>query len=89
MHIRVECYAGYKGEQEPRRLYLGRRPVDVNEILDRWLAPEHAYFKVSDPAGNIYILRHDTTMGFWELTLFDSLHRPGAAGRSGNDAISP
>ena len=27
--IRVECYAGQRGEEEPRRFWLGTTPVDV------------------------------------------------------------
>jgi hypothetical protein len=73
--IRVECYAGYRGEQEPRRFWLGERPVAVAEILDRWLSPEHRYFKIRGDDAGTYILRHDTHADRWELTLFES--RPG------------
>ena len=34
MGIRVECYAGYRGEQEPRAFYLGERRIEVTAILD-------------------------------------------------------
>jgi hypothetical protein len=73
--IRVECYAGYRGEQEPQRFWLGERPVAVVEILDRWLAPGHRYFKIRGDDAGTYILRHDTHADRWELTLFES--RPG------------
>jgi hypothetical protein len=73
--IRVECYAGYRGEEEPRRFWLGERPVAVAEILDRWLSPEHRYFKVRGDDTGTYILRHDARADRWELTLFES--RPG------------
>ena len=43
--IRVECYAGQRGEEEPRRFWLGTTPVDVTEVLDRWLAPAHRDFQ--------------------------------------------
>jgi hypothetical protein len=39
MKISVECYAGYRGEEEPRAFKLGERRFAVLEILDRWLAP--------------------------------------------------
>ena len=68
--IRVECYAGYRSAETPRRFCLGARPVDVVEILDRWLAPDHRYFKVRGDDGDIYILRHDVASDEWELTLF-------------------
>lgn len=69
--IHVECYAGYRGEQEPQRLMLGERSVEVVEILDRWLAPEHRYFKVRGSDGATYVLRHDVISCEWELTMFE------------------
>ncbi len=69
--IRVACHAGHRGEEEPRRLWFDGRAVEVVEILDRWLAPDHRYFKVLGDDGSIYIIRHDNRGEFWELTLFD------------------
>jgi hypothetical protein len=73
--IRVECYAGYRGDEEPRRVWFGERPVEIAEIVDRWLAPEHRYFKVRGRDAGIYILRHDTRTDQWELTFFESRPR--------------
>lgn len=70
--ITVECYAGYRGEESPRRFFLGQKSIDVIEILDRWLAPDHRYFKVKGSDDGIYIIRHDTNTDQWEMTLFDS-----------------
>jgi len=67
MKIRAECYAGYRGEEEPRAFTLGERRFGVVEILDRWLAPDHRYFKVKADDGCVYVLRHDTRAGEWEL----------------------
>jgi hypothetical protein len=39
MGLRVECYAGYRGEETPRALVIGEGRITVIEILDRWLAP--------------------------------------------------
>jgi hypothetical protein len=69
--IRVACHAGYRGEEEPRRLWLKDRSVEVADITDRWLAPDHRYFKVLGEDGCTYIIRHDTRADRWELTLFD------------------
>jgi hypothetical protein len=71
MALRVECYAGYKGEQTPRVFFLGDRRVEVTEVLDAWLAPDHRYFKVSGDDGGRYILRHDALMDQWDLTFFE------------------
>jgi hypothetical protein len=65
--IRVECYAGYRGEQEPRAFTLGERCFTVLEILDRWLDPRHRYFKVNADDGRRFILRHDAASDAWEL----------------------
>lgn len=70
--LRVECYAGYRSEETPRRFYLGERCIEVEEVIDRWLAPSHRYFKLRGDDRSIYILRHDTETNLWELTLFDS-----------------
>ena len=70
--VRVECYAGYREEETPRRFFLGQRKIEVVEILDRWLAPGHRYFKVRGDDGNRYILRYDAAADAWDLTLFAS-----------------
>jgi len=71
MKIRVECYSGYKGEETPRRLIIGELVIGVAKVLDRWLAPDHRYFKVEGDDGSMYIVRHDMTSLEWELTLFE------------------
>ena len=70
MGIRVECYAGYRGEETPRAFFLGERRIEVVEVLDRWLAPDHRYFKVRGDDAGIYMLRHDETACEWEMTMF-------------------
>ena len=70
--IRVECYSGYRGEEAPRCFFLGERGIQVAEVIDRWLDPEHHYFKVRGDDGGVYILRHDVSGGDWEMTLYDS-----------------
>jgi hypothetical protein len=67
MKIRVECYAGFRGEQEPRAFTLGERRFEVVEILDRWLDPQHRTFKVSVADRRKFLLRQDTGSGEWEL----------------------
>jgi hypothetical protein len=69
-HLGVECYAGYKGEQTPRTLVLGLRRINVVEVLDQWLAPDHRYFKVRGDDGDTYIVRQDAVSGEWNLTVF-------------------
>lgn len=70
MQIKVECYAGYRGDQEPRAFHLGTRRIEVMQIVDRWIAPDHRYFKLRAYDGSVYILRHDERSGLWEMTMF-------------------
>ena len=67
MNIRVECHAGYRGEEEPRAFTLGETRFAVLEIADRWVEPAHRYFKVRVEDGRRFILRHDVASGAWEL----------------------
>jgi hypothetical protein len=70
--IRVECYAGHRAEESPRRFFIGQREVNVTEIIDRWLDPTHGYFKLRGDDGGVYILRHNLSDHAWAMTLFDS-----------------
>ncbi len=70
MKIDVECYAGYRGEQEPTAFRLGERRIAVLEIVDRWIGPDHRYFRVSAEDGNLYVLRRDDANGEWTLGAF-------------------
>ena len=69
--IQVDCYAGYRGEETPKSFIMHDRHINVAEVVDQWLAPDHRYFKVRDDDGNTYIIRHDTHMDRWELTMFE------------------
>ncbi len=69
--VHVECYAGYRSEEEPRRFVIWGRTVEVVEIVDRWLSPDHRYFKLQGSDGGMYILRHDHIEDCWELTVYN------------------
>lgn len=81
MKIQVECYAGYRGEEEPRAFTMGERRCTVVDILDRWIAPEHRYFKVQADDGRTLILRHDIASGDWELASLVAAERPRESSR--------
>lgn len=79
MDVTVECYAGHRGEQTPRRFSFDDHVIEVTEVLDAWLAPNHRYFKVRGDDDACYILRNDVAAASWELTMYN---RTGAiAGR--------
>jgi hypothetical protein len=77
--VDVECHAGYRGEETPRRFRLGERQVEISEVVDSWLAPNHRYFKVQDTLGDLYILRNDVAADRWELTWFGRTTDGGAS----------
>ena len=66
--VDVECYAGYRGEETPRRFGRAEAKIEVAGVIDCWLAPDHRYFKVRDGDGDLYILRNDVASERWELT---------------------
>ena len=70
--VRVECYAGYKGDEHPGKLQLGEQMVDVAEIEDRWYSPGATYFRVLLTTGERYVLRREDTQDLWTLQAFRS-----------------
>lgn len=66
--VRVNCYAGGRAEETPRRFHLGDCCVQVSSVLDRWLTPEHRFFKVAGDDSRHYLLRYDTQRDDWELS---------------------
>jgi hypothetical protein len=74
MLVWVECYAGHRGEETPRRLRLNGRSVGLVEVLDCWLGVDHRYFKMLGDDGATYLLRHDPG-GRWELTMYEAPRR--------------
>jgi hypothetical protein len=72
MNVKVYCYAGYRGEETPRGIEIDGRRVEVVEVIDRWLGPDHRYFKVRGDDGTVYLVRHDESADLWELERLDS-----------------
>jgi hypothetical protein len=70
MLINVDCYAGYRAEETPRRIKFETHRVEVKTVIDRWLSPDHRYFKLLGDDGAIYIIRHDSQRWVWELVYF-------------------
>ena len=76
MMIHVKCFSGYRGEETPREIVLDKRAIGVQEILDRWLAPDHRYFKILGDDDAIYIVRQETDSWTWELTFYTDKASP-------------
>jgi hypothetical protein len=68
--VSVECYAGSRADETPRVVVIGDRRIEIVEVVDRWLAPDHRYFKLRGDDGDVYVVRHDVETDRWELVLF-------------------
>ncbi len=72
MQIEVECYAGYRGEETPRKIRMATYEIEIKDIVDRWLAPDHRYFKIIGNDDATYIIRHKTATWQWDLVFYQS-----------------
>lgn len=68
--VKVECYAGYKGDQRPVRFTLGERTCEVDSIDDQWYSPDATYFRVKASDGKVYVLRHNEGQDQWTLEAY-------------------
>ena len=68
--IKVECYAGYRGEQRPVRFFLQGRALEVRDIEDQWYGPSARYFRVYASDGDRYVLNYDEEEDSWNLTAY-------------------
>jgi hypothetical protein len=59
-HIRVEAFAGAKGEETPRSFTHEGRRRTVTEIVARWYTETHCFF------------RHDLDRLIWELVMCEA-----------------
>jgi hypothetical protein len=72
--IKVECYAGAKADETPRRFIWEEMRVEVGEVLDRWYQveskpewPRAGHFKVRGIDQSEYLLKHDLESDEWFL----------------------
>ena len=70
LRMRVECHAGYRGEERPLRLFLNQRRIEVVEVIDQWYGPDYQYCEVRGDDENVYLLRQAMANEDWELTMF-------------------
>lgn len=73
--IRVECYAGYKADERPVRIWLRDKCLDVEQVEDRWYAPGVTFFRVIVTGGDRYLLKHYEAQETWELEGFRAAPR--------------
>jgi hypothetical protein len=68
-HLKVDAYAGYKGEETPRAFTVDSVRLSVQEIIERWYTDSHSYFRVQANDGQRYVLRYDLDDEEWELVM--------------------
>ena len=71
IRLEIECHAGHRGEEEPRYLTLDGKRIGVRDIVDRWMAPDHRYFKLLADDGAVYVVRRDVAGEGWELVMYE------------------
>ncbi len=78
MKLRVFCYAGRKADERPVRFQVDEHEYAVEEVVDQWYGPEDVFFKVRADDGNLYILRHQTSVaeGTWDMVVFRQSKKP-------------
>ena len=65
--VKVESYAGSRGEEYPLRFYLHGRKIEINNIEKRWITPGCRCFKVLAADGNVYVLEYKESNDSWKL----------------------
>jgi hypothetical protein len=65
--VRVECYAGYKADERPVRVFLEGGGIEVACVEDRWYSPGSTYFRVLLTTGERYVLRRQEAQDVWTL----------------------
>ncbi len=73
--VRVECYAGHKGDERPLRVEIGQQMTEVRTVEDRWYSPGATYFRVLLITGERYVLRRDDAQDVWALQAFRAPER--------------
>jgi hypothetical protein len=68
--VRMECYAGYKGDERPLRVHLGVNALEVVNVEDRWYSPGATYFRIVVEGGDRYVLRREEAQDVWSLSAF-------------------
>ena len=71
--LKVECYAGYKGDERPLRFTPAGPKAErreVKQILDQWYGPGYLCFRVRADDSNVYVLHHEETSDLWTLDSF-------------------
>ncbi len=65
--VRVECYAGWRGDERPVAFWVDDRRVGVETILETWSTENGTYFRIAGEDRAQHVLRRDDRRDRWEL----------------------
>ncbi len=65
--VAVDCHAGHRGDETPRRVTRGDQLVEILAVVDQWRTLDHRDFRVRT-ADETCTLRQDVRTGGWEVT---------------------
>ena len=72
--VAVDCYAGHRGDETPRRFTRGDLRIEILTVVEQWRTPDHRYFMVRT-AEETCTLGQGVTSGGWELTELEGSDR--------------
>jgi hypothetical protein len=73
--IKVECHAGFKADEYPKRFIWDGVDFEIVEIIDRWYEAYGKpgstinYFKVKTSLKGTFMLKHETERDRWFLVV--------------------
>ena len=65
MRCQVETYAGFRLHERPRRFTWGEAWLEVSQVMDRWVTPEHLCFTVR-VEDRLFLLQYHQAEDTWE-----------------------
>lgn len=70
--IRVDTRTDADGHVVPATVHFDGRDIAVAAVVDQWWGPDYRMVKITDPEGNLYVLRLDEPSNDWSLLMFRS-----------------
>jgi hypothetical protein len=68
MQCRVETYSGFRLHERPRRFTWGETWLEVDQVMEQWVAPGYLGFKVR-VENRLYLLKYDRSQDAWKVGL--------------------
>ncbi len=81
MHCRVETYSGFRLHERPRRFTWGGAWLEVDRVVDQWVAPGHLCFKVR-VVDRVYLLKYHLSQDTWNVELVRCEAMPPTDGKN-------